>query len=156
MWKKGISPLIATVLIIGFTVALAAMVMTWGSGFIRKTTEETEASASIALKCASQLRFEISGVTCDGLNIGEVQIENRGQLEITSLKFRIVSDEGTQVYDKSGPISAFGAKRFSNFNTPPQYPNPTAVEAIASVPGDAGKEDIICGDVVEKFKVNCQ
>ena len=27
--KKGISPLIATVLLIGFTVALAAVVITW-------------------------------------------------------------------------------------------------------------------------------
>ena len=31
MEKKGISPLIATVLILGFTVALAAVIMTWGS-----------------------------------------------------------------------------------------------------------------------------
>ena len=32
MNKKGISPLIATVLLIGFAVALAAVVMTWGLG----------------------------------------------------------------------------------------------------------------------------
>jgi len=36
MNKKGISPLIATVLIIGFTVALAAIIITWGSGFVNK------------------------------------------------------------------------------------------------------------------------
>ena len=31
MNKRGVSPLIATVLIIGFTVALAAMIFTWGN-----------------------------------------------------------------------------------------------------------------------------
>jgi flagellin-like protein len=36
MNKKGISPLIATVLIIGFTVALAAIIMTWGTTFSDK------------------------------------------------------------------------------------------------------------------------
>ena len=34
MDKRGISPLIATVLIIGFTVALAAVIITWGGRFI--------------------------------------------------------------------------------------------------------------------------
>ena len=36
MNKKGISPLIATVLILGFTVALAAIIMTWGTDFTKK------------------------------------------------------------------------------------------------------------------------
>ena len=43
MNKKAVSPLIATVLIIGFTVALAAIVMTWAGGFMRQTIGETEA-----------------------------------------------------------------------------------------------------------------
>ena len=42
--KRGISPLIATVLLIGFTVTLAAVIMTWGGGFTREefniTTQE--------------------------------------------------------------------------------------------------------------------
>lgn len=33
MRNKGISPLIATVLLLGFTVALAAIIMTWGKSF---------------------------------------------------------------------------------------------------------------------------
>ncbi len=40
MNKNGISPLIATVLIIGFTVSLTAIVMVWGRGLVTQTTEE--------------------------------------------------------------------------------------------------------------------
>jgi len=42
MNKKGISPLVATVLIIGFTVALAAVIMVWGQDFITGMVERTE------------------------------------------------------------------------------------------------------------------
>jgi len=40
MNKKGISPLVTTVLIIAFTVALACIVMTWGGSFMRQQKEE--------------------------------------------------------------------------------------------------------------------
>ncbi|MBU1246318.1 MAG: archaellin/type IV pilin N-terminal domain-containing protein [Nanoarchaeota archaeon] len=34
MGKRGISPLIATVLLIGFTIVLAALVFRWGDSFL--------------------------------------------------------------------------------------------------------------------------
>ena len=37
--KKGISPLIATVIIIGLTIVLAALVVTFGTNLVKKTTE---------------------------------------------------------------------------------------------------------------------
>jgi len=57
--KRGISPLIATVLIIGFTVALAAIIMTWGQSFIKKTQETTTETTNIALICAQEVKPDI-------------------------------------------------------------------------------------------------
>ncbi|HLC72216.1 MAG TPA: archaellin/type IV pilin N-terminal domain-containing protein, partial [Candidatus Nanoarchaeia archaeon] len=62
--NKGISPLIATVLIIGFTVALAAIIMTWGRGFIDSTTKDVDKQRETALLCTSQLDFKFSKVDC--------------------------------------------------------------------------------------------
>ena len=59
MKKRGISPLIATVLIIGFTVALAAIIMTWGQSFIKKTQETTTETTNIALICAQEVKPDI-------------------------------------------------------------------------------------------------
>ena len=153
MKKRGISPLIATVLLIGFTVALAAMVMTWGSGFIKKTTEQTEKGAASALKCTSELAFQISGVSCNpDKSIASIKVDSRGSLEIKSLKFRLISDAQTTVDDKTEALEAFGAKTYSGFKP---NPNVNKVEAIATVSGGAGNEDIICSQAVEEFTVNC-
>ena len=151
--KRGISPLIATVLLIGFTVALAAMVMTWGSGFIKKTTEQTEKGASSTLKCASELGFEITKVTCNpDKSIASIKVDNRGAIDLTALKFRIISAELTTVDDKTEVLEAFGAKTYSGFKP---NPNVNKVEAIATVDGGEGEEDIICSQVVEEFTVEC-
>lgn len=49
--KKGISPLIATVILIGFTVALSSMVMIWGKEFITEKTEKQEETAEAQMSC---------------------------------------------------------------------------------------------------------
>ena len=58
--KKGISPLIATVLIIGFTVALAAVIMAWGQGFIKGMTESAETSANTDIACSQDVKLDVS------------------------------------------------------------------------------------------------
>jgi len=57
--KKGISPLIATVLVIGFTIVLAAMVITWGTKLFKTTVEETEAESKFTLACTTGLKVEV-------------------------------------------------------------------------------------------------
>ena len=42
MKKRGISPLIATVLIIGFTIVLAAVVIQWGGFLVNKLKQDSE------------------------------------------------------------------------------------------------------------------
>ncbi|MBS3168048.1 hypothetical protein J4216_02920 [Candidatus Woesearchaeota archaeon] len=49
--KKGISPLIATVLIIGFTVVIAALVITWGTNLFKKTQTATAETSDINIAC---------------------------------------------------------------------------------------------------------
>lgn len=57
--KKGISPLIATVLVIGFTIVLAALVITWGTRLFKTTVEETEAESKFTLACTTGLKVEV-------------------------------------------------------------------------------------------------
>ncbi len=68
LMKKGISPLIATILIIGFTVALAAVIMTWGQSFTKSVTKGTESSTEEALVCAQDVKFEIKDACVDDLD----------------------------------------------------------------------------------------
>lgn len=59
MTKKGISPLIATVLLIGFTIVLAAVVMQWGGGFVRNLTTQQDVLVTTTTGCM-QINFDLT------------------------------------------------------------------------------------------------
>src|SRR3989344_2802426 len=88
--KKGITPLIATVLLVGFTVALAVIIFNWGVGFVKDAQDNVDKSTEASLLCSNKLDFTIKSVTC----IGEkVVIENNGQLDIVNLTIRVHAGE---------------------------------------------------------------
>ena len=55
---KGISAMIATVLVVAFTVAVGAILATWFTGITRTTTAGTESQTQTIIKCANS-GFEI-------------------------------------------------------------------------------------------------
>ncbi len=146
--KKGISPLIATVLLIGFTVALAAVIMTWGLDYVKSTTKKTEETTREALRCATDLNFEISEVNCAD---NKVTIDNRGDVEIVNITFRIFSgDDGrTEVQPGLGP---FGIKSITLDNP---LSGASRVEAIATIKGESGSKDITCGSSIREYILSC-
>ncbi|MBT4576974.1 hypothetical protein HOM13_02390 [Candidatus Woesearchaeota archaeon] len=159
--KKGISPLIATVLLIGFAVALAAVVMTWGLDFIKSTADATESQTQNTLICASDLSFAISDVNPSE---GSVTVDNRGQVDIKSVIFRIYGSSGVDTLDSStgelniASIPKFGVKKFMDNETSTRLIDllgspATKVEAIATVAGDAGEEDIVCPQNIQEFNI---
>lgn len=157
--KKGVSPLIATVLLIGFAVALAAVVMTWGLGFIEQTAETTEKQTTNTLICASDLAFTISNVNPLAKTI---TIDNRGKVGIVSLVFRIHNNDGVDSIDTAEAtlteigVPKFGVKTFEDStgtDLQTALVNATKVEAIATVSGGAGKEDIICPTNMQEYMV---
>jgi flagellin-like protein len=59
MNKKAVSPLIATVLLIAFTVALGAIVMNWGESFVRKTQDTASSASEGKIECTMAVDFEV-------------------------------------------------------------------------------------------------
>jgi len=97
MKKRGISPLIATILLIGFTVGLAMLVFTWGGGLFRDITESTETQATDQLVCVNDLSLVLSG--CDVEQGGQVSytIENKKSTEIEGYILRIYNGNDNYV-----------------------------------------------------------
>ena len=85
--KRGISPLIATVLILGFTVALAAVIMVWGQRFTTGMQKQTEETATTQMKCATEVDFRVKGV-CAGSGGYRVTVENNKGLKFDKLIVR--------------------------------------------------------------------
>ncbi len=68
--KKGVSPLIATVLIIALTVALTVFLMNWAFGFFKERTSETSKTTTAQLKCVSAVDFDID-CSCQTPDVGK-------------------------------------------------------------------------------------
>lgn len=122
MRKKGISPLIATVLIIGFTVALAAVIMTWGQSFIKGMQERTAESTQSGLTCAQEVKVDVQNACldcpdttpkdgiCDSTPAGiKVTTANDGTIKIDTYSIRVY-ESSSKVATKSitTSIDAFG------------------------------------------------
>ena len=143
--KKGISPLIATVLLIGFTVALAAVLMTWVMDYFRGTTDKVGDQTDKFLMC-SDLAFEITDVDCFN---NKVIIQNNGNLDITSVIMRIFVGSDMTVVRGVVSIPAFANARYTATLT-----GATKVEAIAEVRG-SGNNNITCSSNVKEFQISC-
>ena len=65
--RKGVSPLISTVLLIAFAVALGAVVMNWGSDYVKNTAKSTSTTSDTDVKCSMNAYLdlvEFGGTPC--------------------------------------------------------------------------------------------
>ena len=136
--KKGVSPLIATVLLIALTVVIAGLIMTWSSSFIDGGKQKSE--SDIALFCVSKIGFEVSNV-CRNNGIS-FDIENLKERKIDGF---IVSLLGDGVEE----IDGLNAYKSESFSVSGNVDHITIVPVI-SVKGD----EIMCSGIAVKKEVN--
>ena len=107
--KKGISPLIATVLLIGFTIVLAALVMRWGGQFFRQQTDVVGCESEGQIKCTSGVDIEITDVLA-GTGVITVNVLNNGNYVIDEMQYIAIDEFGeTQASEKNETdIAALG------------------------------------------------
>ncbi len=105
--KNGVSPLIATVLLIAFAVALGAVVMNWGRGFVQQQTTEAEKTTQVKLGCSLKVNLkvaEIDGVpqVCygGGGSAGYIELRLNNNDETNDIKGLSISVGGdTGIYN---------------------------------------------------------
>ena len=102
MNKKGVSPLIATVLLIAFAVALGAVVMNWGRTYVEDTAKFAREKSDIEIKCSSDVKLDwlklktVKQVcyTIDSSNVKvNFTIENIGKLDVVALQVTVVGSK---------------------------------------------------------------
>ena len=137
--KKGITPLIATVLLIGFTVALAGIVITWGGGFVERIQSGTDERTAQTLASISDLRLEIEKVTCPDT----ISIENKGNLRIERSLLRFFNSDGEFIGDNS--VDGIDKYELRTFVLNPAIPSGTTkVQIIATLIVEG--QEVTCGD----------
>ena len=95
--KKGVSPLIATILLIAFAVALGSVVMNWGLSLdLGKSTDKCR---NVEIKIRN---IDIAEVCFGGFGKnGYINfiIDNTGATDINGLAIWIIGDKGTRLFD---------------------------------------------------------
>lgn len=145
--KQGMSPLIATVLLIGFTVALAAVVMTWGLDYVRSTTNDVTSKTDQALRCATELEFEIVEVDCQ---TNQIRVQNNGAIDIANLSILVHKGGDVEPINVAG-IGSLGVKSYADGI---DLAGVQKVQVVAYVTGKDGTL-ILCKDRVEEYVITC-
>jgi len=101
--RRGVSPLIATVLLIAFAVALGAVVMNWSRSFTGEQMETAQQTAGVASACDVNVRMnlvEIGGIErmCydNSSRTGSFIVKNNGNFDIEGLQVQIITSEGIE------------------------------------------------------------
>lgn len=147
--RKGISPLIATVLIIGFTVALAAIIMTWGTTFSKGMQKTTEATTEEQLACAQDVNIDLSSACFAGEDKIKLTIKNDGSKALESVSARFYVD-GSVVTSVSPLMKTDGVTQL----TIAAYGlETTEVEMTLDSPADDRAAEVTLVEIVPVIKV---
>jgi len=151
MSKKGISPLIATVLILGFTVALAAIIMNWGTKFTKDIQTSTSESATANIACSQDVTFSVSGVCKDAISgTYKITVANDGKAELKLFKVRLYRDSTNALGgDSTGvPIPSFGIASINS----PSPGTLTSIKKIDLTPViTINAKDVPCSANIESY-----
>lgn len=109
MKKKGISPLIATVLIIGFTVALGATIMTWGKGFIQDRMDKEGKMAEARLSCVST-DFTVDKICLESSDPKQISVTVRNMQSETIDGFIFRSTELAETTENKTELKGLAAE----------------------------------------------
>jgi flagellin-like protein len=92
---KGISPLIAAVLLIAFTMTVAAILATWAQTFGQERLETAEQRGEAVIRC-SALSMRVDSATYSGNSVQAV-VWNTGDENMTNIEFVIYNSTSPSI-----------------------------------------------------------
>ncbi|MEW6063095.1 MAG: archaellin/type IV pilin N-terminal domain-containing protein [Nanoarchaeota archaeon] len=154
--KRGISPLIATVLLIGFTIVLAALIMQWGSSLLKEQTETTGTTSKAQIACSTEVDFTVDSVIIDSSDATgktiKVTITNNRDRPLVDFITRVkhtaggTTDVDQSVSDLPGGLGAFESKIYSATTTSANAAGDT-VDVIPKI--DVDGSQVPCSEQVK-------
>lgn len=153
--KKGVSPLIATILLIAFAVALGSVVMNWGLNLNLGKSADKCASVNIKIRNIDGAEICYGGFGSNGY-INFI-IDNVGESDLNGLSIWITGEKSTRLFDidnlkisKGSLFERKGKDVAYDFTT---YGNIKSVQLIPKVRGDTLEPCLKNAVKVEKIGV---
>lgn len=95
--KKGVSPLIATILLIAFAVALGSVVMNWGLNIGASISDDKCRNVEIKIRNINGGDVCFGGFGSNGYT--NFIIDNTGRTDIVGLSIWIIGERGTKIFE---------------------------------------------------------
>lgn len=101
--KRGISPLIATILLVALVIAIALIVWFWYANYLQNQADKLGRRAIAEGECVLEVDFKIESASCfDKNNDGTkdnvlISLRNEGKVNIADFRVRIYGTGGSQV-----------------------------------------------------------
>ncbi|MBM3200018.1 hypothetical protein FJZ53_03695, partial [Candidatus Woesearchaeota archaeon] len=102
MIKRGISPLIATVLILGFVIVVAVIIMLFGKEFVEKSTQRADVQSDKDMSCVNDVIYEIKSACYSdkGSSRIKILIFNNGNKDLRKFYVRFY-ESSSKVTDRA-------------------------------------------------------
>jgi len=145
--NRGVSPLMATVLLVAFSIALGAVVMSWGEDYIATNSDFTTSANELGVGC-DRVSFSIISVkgvpqVCYDGSAVQIFIENGQSIELANIQARLVGTDGiAQMEILSQPLAPLDAlKTTFAYDT---IGFPLQLKLIPKI--NVGNAEIFCAD----------
>ena len=145
MNKRGIGPLIASVLLIAFTIVLAAMIISWGSGFFNKISSGNDERTAKFMACTGDLNFHVN-LKCPNI----ATLENNGEINIKKFVLRFFKEDEFLGTGNLGGVNKNDLQKFIISNVPM---NTNKIDFLAIV--DVNGKEITCSEVQREAFISC-
>ena len=89
--RRGVSAVVASVLLILFVVVMISIVFIWAQGFVEDTTDD---GGSVSAKLCDFMDYDMYIVGSPLPNVRTLEVVNRGNYNITSFDFRLSYGDG--------------------------------------------------------------
>jgi len=90
--KKGVSPLIATTILIGFAVVVTSIVMIFGGNLVEDIQQKQGANIESSIQCDA-MSFKVTEI----LQGNRIQISNDGGVDINAFLIRYIGSESESI-----------------------------------------------------------
>jgi hypothetical protein len=133
--KKGVSPLIATTILVGFAVVITTSIFFFGTDILEDIKEKQGATAQISFKCTG-MHFKVADVQNT-----QIVVDNDGQEEIKAFMLRLFDNDNNIAVDNHHKISLTpGSRGTIQVIPPPGFGELSKVKVFAkSYSGPTGK-----------------
>ena len=113
--KRGVSPLLATILLIAFVVVIALLVWFWYSDLMEEYRDKEGQKIKVEFTCASNVEISVNLINCNQSS-SSFDLKNKGTVELRS--FYAIGSDNSGIKDsitidvnlKQGGITNTGAE----------------------------------------------